>query len=89
MTLECKNPSHPLGAPRQMRCIREDSECFVFGCDACMDINKVQSIQVKTRSWVKQEARRSLDARGQLLKSAPPRVRKFIMDESLRNERNR
>jgi len=85
--LQCQNPCHPSGAPKEMVCVKEDPEYFVFACKACMEINRVQSIQVKTRTWVKQEARRGLEARGQLLKSLPPKIRKVVMDESLRKER--
>lgn len=89
MSLECKNPCHPSGASKAMTCIKEAPEYFVFGCQSCMDVNRVQSIQVKTRSWVRQEARRSLASRGQLLNALPPKVRKYVMDEALRRtERN-
>lgn len=85
--LECKNPCHPPGASKKsMICVKEHPEYFVFACRMCMEVNRVQSIQVKTREWVKQETRKSLAARNLLLKAMPPKVRKFIMDESQRTK---
>lgn len=87
-TLQCKNPQHPLANRHTMRCIKETPEYFVFGCQACLDINHVESIQVKTRARVRQEIRQSLDKQGRLLKAMPPRLRRMVMDDSLRKRKD-
>lgn len=86
--LLCQNPHHPPGVPRgTMTCINETETSYVFGCQACMDIRRLESIQVKTKSRYRREVRRQLAQNGQLLQNRPAVNRKFNMDESLRGDR--
>lgn len=83
--LNCQNPHHPPGVPRNtMVCINETPVAYVFGCEACLTIRRLQSIQVKTKALYRREVRRQLAKSGQLLTSRPAVNRKFQMDESLR-----
>lgn len=83
--LLCQNPHHPPESSRRsMACVKETSQFCVFQCLACLRIRGLNSTQVKTRSRFKREVRADLARQGRLLTSAPPVIRKFAMDESLR-----
>lgn len=86
--LNCQNPHHPPGVPRgTMLCVNETETSYVFGCEACMNIRKLESIQVRTKSRYRRDVRSQLSKEGKLITSRPPINRKFTMDESLRGER--
>ncbi len=68
---DCKNPEHPAGASKRMLFLAHKDHARVFGCQACWDKNRVQSVQVKTDPDYRQEVRSQLAAQGRLLTQHP------------------
>jgi hypothetical protein len=63
--------------------LEEKAGMVVFACQACKDVNKVQSVQVITLPALRAQVREDLRRQGRLL-TAPPKVRrKLTMDEAL------
>ena len=71
MSLQCTNPQHPQGLPKEMIFLQERDSAYVFGCPACRDINRKLSIHVITSQRLKAETRKSLAAQGRLMTEAP------------------
>lgn len=59
---KCQSPTCP--NPSRMIFLEETPEHFVFGCEACKDINKVLSVQVRTKRHGMALARQRADLRG-------------------------
>jgi len=70
----CENPQHPQGLPRRMIFLQYKDFAYVFGCQACKDVNRKLSIRVMTDQFYRREVRKSLAAQGRLL-TAPPQTR--------------
>ena len=87
ISLRCQNPHHPPGIPRNtMELINETPTTYVFGCSACLEIRRLQSIQVKTKSRYQREVRKQLAREGRLPQS-PTVNRRLTMDSSLRGQK--
>jgi len=71
---DCTNPQHPYGLPRRMQFLQYRDNSYVFGCQACKDVNRKLSVRVMTDQFFKREVRRQLKKEGRLL-TAPPQVR--------------
>jgi hypothetical protein len=78
---DCKNPEHPGGTSKRMLFLAHKDHARVFGCQACWDRNRVQSVQVKTDPDYQQEVRRKLAAQGRLLMRPP-----VVMHTSLKRD---
>ena len=70
----CDNPQHPRGLPRRMIFLQYRDHAYVFGCQACRDVNHKLSVRVMTDQFYRREVRRSLAKSGGLL-TAPPSIR--------------
>lgn len=81
---ECRNPDH-IGPKNTMACAEERQDCFIFYCTTCKD-RGIQSVQVKTRAYLRDASRRELARKNQLLKAPPPRMKQINMDSALREE---
>lgn len=46
---QCKSPHHPGDNRDTMLLVDENTTHFVFACSACKDVNKVLSVQVRTK----------------------------------------
>jgi hypothetical protein len=68
----CDNPQHPQGLPRRMNFLQYRDNAYVFGCQACKDVNRKLSVRVMTDQFYRREVRRSLAASGGLLNAPPP-----------------
>jgi hypothetical protein len=68
---DCKNPEHPAGTSKRMLFLAHKDHARIFGCQACWDKDRVQSIQAKTDPDYRQEVRRQLMAQGRLLTQSP------------------
>jgi hypothetical protein len=64
----CNNPQHPPSLPRRMIFLQYRDHAYVFGCQACRDVNRRLSVRVMTDQFYKREVRKTLAARGQLLR---------------------
>lgn len=64
---DCANPQHPHGMPRRMQFLQYRDNAYVFGCQACKDVNHKMSIRVMTDTFFKREVRRQLGKDGRLL----------------------
>jgi hypothetical protein len=71
---ECRNPGHPSPNRATMICAEERDDCFIFYCKLCADL-KVQSVQVRTKANLRNQTRRDLMKRNQLLQAPAPRLR--------------
>jgi hypothetical protein len=58
--------------------VEQKGDCFVFGCQGCMDVNRVQSIRVVTSDSFKRTVRSELHKQGRLMTEAPE-IRKAQM----------
>ena len=72
MSVECTNPQHPSGMSREMIFLQEKDHAFVFGCQACRDINHKLSIRVMTDPRFKREVRKELARQGRLTERPKP-----------------
>ena len=70
----CDNPQHPPSHPRKMKFLQYKDFAYVFGCQACRDVNRKLSVRVMTDQFYRREVRKSLAAQGRLL-TAPPVIR--------------
>ena len=68
----CTNPQHPIGLPRRMIFLQYKDYAYVFGCQACKDVNRKLSVRVMTDQFFRREVRRQLTAEGRLLTALPP-----------------
>jgi hypothetical protein len=64
----CTNPQHPRGLPTRMIFLQYRDNAYVFGCQACRDVNHRLSIRVLTDQFYRREVRKTLAASGQLLR---------------------
>lgn len=65
--IPCKNPQHPAGADRYSMVLFKDSPTEeAWACKACLDINHVYSVQVKTKPEFQRHVRKELRAKGML-----------------------
>jgi hypothetical protein len=65
--IPCKNPQHPDGTSKFTMVLVQDKPTEeVWACKACMDINRVYSIQVKTKRKYQQHVRGELRKQGRL-----------------------
>jgi hypothetical protein len=71
---DCTNPQHPAGLPRKMRFLQYRDSAYVFGCQACRDVNRKLSIRVLTDQYLRRKTRQSLVSAGRVL-TAPLRRR--------------
>ena len=71
---DCTNPQHPVGMPRQMDFLQYKDNAYVFGCQACKDVNHKLSVRVMTDQFFKREVRKQLASEGRLL-TGPPQAR--------------
>jgi hypothetical protein len=73
---DCTNPQHPSALPRRMIFLQYRDNAYVFGCQACRDVNHRLSIRVLTDQFYRREVRRQLAREGRLLFGLPcPRPR--------------
>jgi hypothetical protein len=72
----CDNPQHPSALPRRMAFLQHRDHAWVFGCQACKDVNQKLSVRVMTDQFYRREVRRQLAKEGRLL-IAPPPIRQF------------
>lgn len=68
----CANPQHPRGLPTRMIFLQHKDHAWVFGCQACKDVNRKLSVRVLTDQFYKREVRRALAKEGRLLMAPPP-----------------
>lgn len=71
---QCSNPQHPRGLPTRMIFLQYRDNAYVFGCQACKDVNRKLSVRVMTDQFFRREVRRQLGKEGRLL-TAPPVTR--------------
>jgi len=71
---ECTNPQHPRGFSARMTFLQFKDNAYVFGCQACKDVNRKMSVRVMTDSFFRREVRKQLAREGRLL-TAPPVTR--------------
>ncbi len=65
--IPCKNPQHPEGTDRYSMVLFKDTPTEeAWACKACLDINRVYSVQVKTKTAFRRAVRRDLAAKGLL-----------------------
>ena len=69
----CDNPQHPASLPRRMIFLQYRDNAYVFGCQACKDVNRKLSVRVMTDQFYRREVRRSLAQSGGLLTAPPSR----------------
>ena len=69
----CANPQHPPSLPRRMIFLQYRDHAYVFGCQACKDVNRKLSVRVMTDQFFKREVRKQLGKEGRLLTAPPPR----------------
>lgn len=62
----CDNPQHPRGLPTRMIFLQYRDNAYVFGCQACKDVNKKLSVRVMTDQFFKREVRKKLESEGRL-----------------------
>ena len=74
MSVVCTNPQHPAGMSREMIFLQEKDRAFVFGCQACRDVNHKLSIRVMTDPRFKREVRADLARQGKLPTERPKPV---------------
>lgn len=55
-----------------MQFLQHRDHAWVFGCQACKDVNRKLSVRVMTDKFYQREVRKSLAARGGLLTAPPP-----------------
>jgi hypothetical protein len=82
---QCRNPHHPSPDRDTMVCAEERADCFIFYCKVCAE-HKIESVQVKTKAWLRDASRRELARKNQLLRAPPPRMKQVNMDSTLREE---
>ena len=70
----CDNPEHPPSLPRRMLFLQYRDNAYVFGCQACKDVNRKLSVRVMTDEFFRREVRKQLAKEGRLL-TAPPQTR--------------
>lgn len=68
----CDNPQHPSSLPRRMIFLQYKDFAYVFGCQACRDVNHKLSIRVMTDQFYRREVRKQLGKEGRLLTAPPP-----------------
>ncbi len=68
----CSNPQHPPGLPRRLAFLQYKDHAYVFGCQACKDVNRKLSVRVMTDQFYRREVRRTLAREGRLLTAPPP-----------------
>ena len=68
----CDNPQHPAGKPRRMTFLQYRDNAYVFGCQACKDVNRKLSVRVMTDQFFRREVRKQLGKEGKLLTGPPP-----------------
>ena len=68
----CDNPQHPPSLPRRMIFLQYRDNAYVFGCQACKDVNHKLSVRVMTDQFFKREVRKKLAKEGRLLTGPPP-----------------
>ena len=67
----CTNPQHPPALPRRMDFLQYTDHSYVFGCQACKDVNRKLSVRVMTDQFYRREVRKQLAAEGRLLTGPP------------------
>lgn len=70
--IPCKNPDHPKGCDRYtMIMLEENATQSVWACQACKDILKVVSAQVRTKPAYQRHIREQLAREGRLITERP------------------
>jgi hypothetical protein len=82
----CDNPQHPPSMPRRMIFLQYRDNAYVFGCQACRDVNHKLSVRVMTDQFFKREVRKKLASEGRLLQGPVRRRERSMLELGLMRE---
>lgn len=83
---DCSNPQHPVGLPRRMMFLQYKDHAYVFGCQACKDVNRKLSVRVMTDQFYRREVRKQLVKDGRALKGPMRRRERSPLEIGLMRE---